>query len=102
MLLYQTLPFTIHGKIQKIHTKISAPTWNEEFELTDVSYSGQILKMTLNVFKKKHGEKTDNPSITICVNKTENTITFKITIGYYLKFLTPEMMKLLGSTKSKK
>ena len=36
MLLYQTLVFTIHGKILKSQTnnkfKISASTWNEESE----------------------------------------------------------------------
>ena len=42
--LYQTLAFTIHGKLQKGHTKWlkaiqKAPTWNEEFELPDGSYS---------------------------------------------------------------
>ena len=35
------------------------------------------------------------------INKIENRITFKIKIGYYLEFSTPETMKLLGSTKSK-
>ena len=39
------------------------------------------------------------PSIRIYVNKIENRIPFKIKIGYYLEFLTPESMKLLGSTK---
>ena len=37
----------------------------------------------------------------ICVNKIDNRITFKIKTGYYLELLTPESMKLLGSTKSK-
>ena len=37
----------------------------------------------------------------IYVNKMENRITFKIKDGYSLEFLTPETMKLLGSTKSK-
>ena len=37
----------------------------------------------------------------IYVNKIENRITFKIKTGYYLELLTPEIMKLLGSTKSK-
>ena len=37
----------------------------------------------------------------IYVNKIENRISFKIKTGYYLKLLTPETMKLLGSTKSK-
>ena len=43
----------------------------------------------------------DNPLTRIYVNKIENRITFKIKAGYYLKLLTPEMMKLLGSTKNK-
>ena len=34
----------------------------------------------------------------IYVNKIENRIPFKITV-YYLELLTPETMKLLGSTK---
>ena len=46
-------------------------------------------------------ESVDNPSIRIYVNKIENRITFKIKNGYYLELLTPETMKLLGSTKNK-
>ena len=48
---------------------------------------------------KKHGEKTDHPQIKIHVKKIGNRIRIKI--EYYLKRLTPEMMKLLRSTKSK-
>ena len=33
--------------------------------------------------------------------KIENRITFKIKTRHYLELLTPETMKLLGSTKSK-
>ena len=43
----------------------------------------------------------DNSSIRIYVNKIENRIAFKIKTGYYLELLTPETMKLLGSTESK-
>ena len=50
---------------------------------------------------KKHETVTDNPSIRIYINKIENRITFKIKTRYYLELLTPETMKLLGSTKSK-
>ena len=39
--------------------------------------------------------------IEIFVSKSENRITFKIKNGYYLELLTPETMKLLGSTESK-
>ena len=37
----------------------------------------------------------------ICVNKTENRITFKIKTGYSLELLTQETMKLLGTTGNK-
>ena len=37
----------------------------------------------------------------IYVNKIENRVTFKIKTRYYLEPLTPETMKLLGSTKDK-
>ena len=80
--------------------KISAPTWNEEFELPDGSYSISDIQGYFEYIWKKHGEKTDNPSIRIYVNKIENRITFKIKTGYYLKLLTPETMKLLGTIKN--
>ena len=35
----------------------------------------QIFKIILNIYFKKHGEKTINPSIKIYKNKTENRIT---------------------------
>ena len=37
----------------------------------------------------------------IYVNKIENRITFKIKNVYYLELLTPETMKLFGSSESK-
>ena len=81
--------------------KISAPTWNEEFELPDGSYSVSDIQDYFKYILKKHKIVTDNPSIRIYVNKIENRITFKIKTGYYLELLMPETMKLLGSTKSK-
>ena len=53
------------------------------------------------VYFKKLWENIDNPSITIYVNKIENRTTFKIITGYYLELLTPETMKLVGSTENK-
>ena len=50
---------------------------------------------------KKHGENIYNPSVRIYVNKIENRITFKIKTGYSFELLTPETMKLLGSTENK-
>ena len=65
--------------------KISAPTWNEGFELPDGSYSVSDIQEYLGYIIKKHETVTDNPSIRIYVNETENRIRFKITTGYFLK-----------------
>ena len=104
MLLYQILVFTIHGKTKSSYNnkfKISAPTWSDEFELPDGSYSISDIQDYFGYTLNKHSENVDNPSIRIYVNKIENRITFKIKNGYYLELLTPETMRLLGSTKSK-
>ena len=69
--------------------KISAPTWNQEFALPDELYSVSDIQQYFEYIIEKHGE------------KIENRIRFKIKTGYYLELLTPESMKLLGSTKSK-
>ena len=37
----------------------------------------KVFKIILSIFKKKHGEKTDSPSIRIYISKVENRITFK-------------------------
>ena len=58
----------------------------------------QIVKITLNI---SNGEKTDNPSIRLYVNKIEKVFTFKTKTGYYIEPLISETMKLLGSTESK-
>ena len=81
--------------------KISAPTWNEEFEFPDGSYSISDIQDYSEYILKKHSESVDNPSIRIYVNKIENRITFKIKSEYYFELLTPETMKLLGSAESK-
>ena len=81
--------------------KISAPTWREEFELPDGSYSVSDIQDYFEYILQKHSESVDNPSIRIYANKIENRITFKIKKEYYLELLTPETMKLLGSTQSK-
>ena len=81
--------------------KISAPTWYEEFELPDGSYSISDIQDYFEYILKKHSESVDNPSIRIYVNRIENRITFKIKSGYYYELVTPETMKLLGSTESK-
>ena len=49
--------------------EISAPTWNEEFELPDGSYSVSDIEDYFEYIFRKNGENTDNPSIRIYVIK---------------------------------
>ena len=81
--------------------KISAPTWSDEFELPDGSYSISDIQDYFEYMLKEHSESVDDPPIEVFVSKNENGISFKIKNGYYLELLTPETMKLLGSTESK-
>ena len=73
--------------------KISAPTWNDTFDLPDGSYSIADIQDYFEFIIKKHENLTENP------NKIKSRIVFKIKTGYKLELLTPETMKLLGSTK---
>ena len=101
--------------------KISSPTWNDDFELPDGSYSSSDIQDYFEYILRKYGEKIDNnnnnnnnnntnndkdndknkPSVKIYINRVENRITFKIKSGYSLELLTKETMKLPGSTNNK-
>ena len=61
----------------------------------------QNFKIVSKEIIKKHERRTDNPTISMHVSKKETGIIFKIKTGYYLGLLTPETMKLLGSTEKK-
>ena len=79
--------------------KISAPTWNETFDLPDGSYSTADIQDYFKFIIKKHETLEENPSIQTYANKIKNRVIFKIKTGYKLELLTLETMKLLGSTK---
>ena len=79
--------------------KISAPTWNDTFDLSDGSDSIADIQNYFEFITKKHETLTKNSPIQIYPNKIENRIVFKIKTGYKLELLTPETMKLLGSAK---
>ena len=81
--------------------KISAPTWNDEFDLPDGSYSISHIQDDFEFIIKKHETLTENPHIQIYPNKIKNRIVFKMKTGYKLELLSPETMKLLGSTKKR-
>ena len=73
--------------------KISPPTWNDEFNLHDGSYSVSDIQDYFEYIIKKHDAIADNPPAQIYVNKTKNRIVFKIKTGYKLELLTEETMK---------
>ena len=64
--------------------KISAPTWNDTFDLSDGSYSISDIQDYFEFINKKHETLTENPLIQI--------YPFKIKTGYKLESLTPEKM----------
>ena len=79
--------------------KISAPTWNDDFDFSDRSYSISDIQDYFEYIIKKHKTIAENPPVQIYVSKIKNTIVFKIMTGYKLKLFSLETMKLLGSTK---
>ena len=89
----------IKSKYNNNKFKISAPTWNDTFGLPDGSYSVEDIQDYFEFIIKKHETLTENPPIQIYPNKIKNRIVFKIKTGYKLELLTPETMRLLGSTK---
>ena len=68
--------------------------------MPDGSYSVSDIQDYFEYILKKHGKTTDKPSVQIYVNKTENRGIFEIKNGCSLELLTPETMKLLGSTEN--
>ena len=79
--------------------KISTATWNDTFDLPDSSYSIADIQDYCGYIIQKYEALTENPPFQIYPNKIKNRVVFKIKTGYKLEFLTPETMKLLGSTK---
>ena len=66
---------------------MSPPTWNEEFELPDGSYSVSDIQDYFEYIFKKDETNAYNPSIKIYVNKKGNRITFAWKKWNYLETL---------------
>ena len=71
---------------------ISAPTWNDEFNLPDGSYSVFDIQDYFKYIIEKHEAIEDNPPVSIYANKIKNKIVFKIKTGYKLELLSKETM----------
>ena len=79
--------------------KSSAPTWNDNFDLPDVSYSIADIQDHFECIIKKRETLTENAPIQIYSNKIKNRIVFKVKTGYKWELLTPKAIRLLGSAK---
>ena len=78
--------------------KISAPTWNDTFDVPDGSYSIVALQNYFEYIIKKHETIADVSPVLIYVNEINNRIVFKIKLEYKLELLSKETMKLLRSS----
>ena len=79
--------------------EISAPTWNDSFDLLDNFYSIANIQDFFERIIKKQETLTENPPVQIYINRIKNRIVSKIKTGYKLEMLTLETVKLLKSTK---
>ena len=67
--------------------------------MPDGSYTISDIQDYFEYVIKEHETLAENPPIQIYPNKIKNRIVFKVKTGYKLELLSPETMKLLGSTK---
>ena len=89
----------IRKQYKNIKLKIIAPTWNDEFELPDGSYSVSGIQDYDEYIIKKHETLTAISPIHVYINRINNRLVFEIKDGYKVELKTPETMKLFGSTK---
>ena len=61
--------------------KISAPTWNDKFDLPDSSFFTADILDYFEFIIKKHEIFTENPPVQIYPNKIKHRIVFKIKTG---------------------
>ena len=91
----------IKSEYKNYKYKILAPTWNDTFDLLDGSYSINGIQDYFKFIIQKHQNLTEDLPLEIYPNKIKSRIVFKMKAGYKLELLTPEAMRLLGSTKKK-
>ena len=80
---------------------ISAPTWNEAFDLPDGSYLFADIQSYFEYIIKKHETiASNNFPINIYPNEINNRTVFKIKSGFKLELLSKETIRLLESTSN--
>ena len=75
--------------------KISAPTWNYEFDLSGGYYFIADIQDYFEFIIKKHESLTENAPVQIYLNKIKKRIVFKLKTGSKLELLSSETMNLL-------
>ena len=80
--------------------KISAPTWNETFDLPDGSYNIPEIQDYFEYIIKKHETITDTAPILIYANTINNRIVFKIKSGYKLELLSKETRDTIDADRN--
>ena len=73
------------------------PSWNDEFELPDGSYSVSDIQVNIEYIKKYETLTTISP-IHVYINKINTRLMFKIKSGHKLELQTPETIELFGDT----
>ena len=95
-------PFWVFVTPGKTSSQNITTTWNDTFDLPDGSYSIVDIQDCFEFIIEKHETLTENSPVPIYPNRIKNRIAFKVKAGYKLELLTPETMKLLGSTKKRR
>ena len=72
----------IRNEYKSNKLKIIAPTWNDEFELPDGSYSVSDIPDYIKYIIKKHETLTAISPINVYISRINNRLVFKINDGY--------------------
>ena len=67
----------IQSEYNNNKSKISAPTWNDTFDLPEGCYSISDIQDYFEFIIEKHKALTENPSAQIYVNQIKNRFVFK-------------------------
>ena len=104
MFLFKTYLFitrrkNIRKQYEKNKLKMIAPTWNDQFELPDGTYSVSDIQDHIEYIIKNHETLRKISLIHTYISRSNNSLVSEIKDGCKLELQTPETMKLFGSTK---
>ena len=80
--------------------KLSAPTWNDEFNLPDSSYSVSDIQDYFEYVGKKYETVAYNSPIQIYMNKIKNLVLFKIKTDYNQNYCQKKQIKCQKGQKN--